>query len=152
VLKRWLVMLTSFLKEHSGQIWASVHGVRNKMLLHKELYSVTILVVWFLMSRKPIGRYQRSGETYCLHMRAFWDKALCSFGADWHFIEVCTASEMSVYFNETTWRYIPEGTIFILTTMRTWISYSLHFTGGDADDSTFFWNTGNEFTWHHSAE
>jgi hypothetical protein len=38
-------------------------------------------------------------------MIAFWDVAPCSL------VEVAEVhtSEMSVYFNETTWHYIPEG-------------------------------------------
>jgi hypothetical protein len=50
---------------------------------------------------------------------AFWDTAPCSLGVDRRFrcayclivlmMEVVSTSEKSVYYNETTWRSIPEG-------------------------------------------
>jgi hypothetical protein len=58
-------------------------------------------------------------------MIAFWDIALCSLiDVDRHFIvllmEAVITSEMSVYFNETTRRYIPE-----LTEIGKWKIYQL---------------------------
>jgi hypothetical protein len=46
-----------------------------------------------------------------MKMMAFWDVAPCSLIAvDLHFlVEAVRTSEMSVYFSETTWCYIPES-------------------------------------------
>jgi hypothetical protein len=49
-----------------------------------------------------------------MKIRAFWDVAPCSLEVDRRFtsammMEAVRTSETSVYSNETTWRYIPEG-------------------------------------------
>jgi hypothetical protein len=58
-------------------------------------------------------------------MTAFWDTEPCSL-ADVHrryrvialMMETVRTSETSVYFNETTWRCIPEGFILIHAVVR----------------------------------
>jgi hypothetical protein len=61
-----------------------------------------------------------------LKMWAFWDLVLCSIGVDWCFrgahslhhqvialmMEAVCTCESWLYFNETTWCYIPEGSHF----------------------------------------
>jgi hypothetical protein len=49
-----------------------------------------------------------------MKMAAFWDtQPCCLLEVDLMMEAVCT-SEMSVYFNETTWHYIPNAVIIFL--------------------------------------